>query len=149
MNHWQNINVTSLAQSHTFLPKLFFFHRVSGVYINVWKFQRGGGVIFLRSKIGNSREEGLACNSLCGGGMDIFWNYTMAHVTVRLQVSNYSQLSDYNFPDWLEQNTAVYVPITFEEIVLVMIKSESDVTSSVHLVTIQRNNFQITCTCKD
>ena len=49
----------------------------------------------------------------------------MAHVTVRLQVSDYSQLSDYNFADYLEQNTAVYAPITFEEIVIVMINSES------------------------
>ena len=30
-------------------------------------------------------------------------------------------LSDYNFADWLEQNTAVYASITFEEIVIVMI----------------------------
>ena len=30
-------------------------------------------------------------------------------------------LSDYNFADQLEQNTAVYAPITFEEIVIVMI----------------------------
>ena len=30
-------------------------------------------------------------------------------------------LSDYNFADQLEQNTAVYSPITFEEIVIVMI----------------------------
>ena len=28
-------------------------------------------------------------------------------------------LSDYNFADYLEQNTAVYAPSTFEEIVLV------------------------------
>ena len=29
---------------------------------------------------------------------------------------NYSQLSDYNFADQLEQNRAVYAPITFDEI---------------------------------
>ena len=29
-------------------------------------------------------------------------------------------LSDYNFADQLEQNTAVYSPITFEEIVIVL-----------------------------
>ena len=46
----------------------------------------------------------------------------LAHVTVRLQVSDCSQLSDYNFADKLEQNTAVCTPITFEEIVIVMIK---------------------------
>ena len=28
-------------------------------------------------------------------------------------------LSDYNFADYLMQNTAVYAPITFEEIVMV------------------------------
>ena len=39
----------------------------------------------------------------------------MAHVTVRLQVS------DYNLTDQLEQNTTVYSPITFEEIVIAMI----------------------------
>ena len=32
-------------------------------------------------------------------------------------------LSDYNFADWLEQNTAVYAPITFEEILIVMINT--------------------------
>ena len=34
------------------------------------------------------------------------------------------EVSDYNFADKLEQNTAVYAPITFEEIVIVMITSE-------------------------
>ena len=48
----------------------------------------------------------------------------MARVTVRLQVSDYSRLSDYNFADKLEQNTAVYASIKFEEIVIVMIKVE-------------------------
>ena len=45
----------------------------------------------------------------------------MAHVIVRLQVSDYSQLSDYNFVDKLEQTRALYAPITGEEIVTVMI----------------------------
>ena len=36
-----------------------------------------GGFIFLH-KNGNSGEVGgLSWNSLCGGGMDIFWNYTI------------------------------------------------------------------------
>ena len=39
--------------------------------------------------------------------VDLRW---LAHVTVRLQVSDYRQLSDYNFADQLEQNTAVYAP---------------------------------------
>ena len=54
----------------------------------------------------------------------------MAHATVRLiQVSDYSQLSDYDFAAYLEQNTAVYAPITVEEIVIVMIKAVIMATS--------------------
>ena len=53
-------------------------------------------------------------------GEDLRW---LACVTVQLQVSDYSQLSDYNLADQLEQNTAVYAPIKFEEIVIVMIKN--------------------------
>ena len=38
----------------------------------------GVGGLLLCSKNGNSGEEGGTCvNSLCGGGMDIFWNYTI------------------------------------------------------------------------
>ena len=53
--------------------------------------------------------------------VDLKW---LAHVTVQLQVSNYSQLSHYTVQLQLciliiEQNTAVYAPITFEEIVIV------------------------------
>ena len=36
-------------------------------------------------------------------------------------------LSDYNFADELEQNAAVYAPITFEEIVIVMMNHNIDV----------------------
>ena len=39
------------------------------------------------------------------------------------KLSNYRQLSSYNFADELEQNTAVYSPITFKEIVIVMINT--------------------------
>ena len=53
-------------------------------------------------------------------GEDLRW---LAHETVPLQVSNYSQLSDYNFADSLAQNTAVYTPITFEEIAIVLCTS--------------------------
>jgi len=50
------------------------------------------------------------------GGLSWEDSKWLAHVTtVRLQVS------DYNFADWLVQNTAAYAPITFEEIVTVMI----------------------------
>ena len=41
---------------------------------------------------------------------------------VRLQPTVRITLSDNNFADKLEQNTAVYASITFEEIVMVMIK---------------------------
>ena len=50
----------------------------------------------------------------------------LAHVTVWLQVSDYRQLSNYNFADWLEQNTAVYTPITLEEIIIVMITTSNE-----------------------
>ena len=53
----------------------------------------------------------------------------LANLSVCMQVSNYSQLSDYtvqiNPTQWLVKNKAVkYVPIKFVEIVMVMIKSE-------------------------
>ena len=48
----------------------------------------------------------------------------MAAPTVRLQVSDYSQLSDYNSTKWLVKNKAATAPDTFEEIVLIMIKFE-------------------------
>ena len=36
------------------------------------------GGLFLCSKNGNFGEEGgLGLNSLCGGGTDIFWNYSV------------------------------------------------------------------------
>ena len=37
-------------------------------------------------------------------------------------MSDHIQLSDYNFAAQLAQNTALYAPITFEEIVIVMVK---------------------------
>ena len=62
-----------------FLFKLLFSRGTGGYERNFWKFRRGGGFIFLH-KNGNSGEVGgLTCswNSLRGGGMDIFWNYTI------------------------------------------------------------------------
>ena len=41
--------------------------------------------------------------------------------TVPLQVSDYSQLSDYSSTEWLVKNNAASAPITFEEILMVMI----------------------------
>ena len=56
----------------------------------------------------------ILTNVAIGGfsGEDLKW---LAHITVRLQVS------DYNFADWLEQATAVYAPVSFEEIVIAKI----------------------------
>ena len=51
--------------------------------------------------------------------MDLVW---LAASTVRWQVSDYSQLSDYNWTERLVKNEAADAPITFEEIVMVMIK---------------------------
>ena len=51
------------------------------------------------------------------------WNYVkwLAQDIVWLQVYDYSQLSNYNCADKLGQNTVVYAPITFEEIVMIVI----------------------------
>ena len=40
-----------------------------------------------------------------------------------MQLSNYSQLSDYNHTQWLKKNKAVNAAIKFEEIVMVMINN--------------------------
>ena len=62
----------------------------------------------------------IVINSVIGGfsWVDLVW---LAASTVRLQVSNYSQLCDYNCTEWLVKNGAADAPITFEEIVMVMI----------------------------
>ena len=58
----------------------------------------------------------IVINAVIGGfsGEYLKW---LAHATLRLQVS------DYNFVDSLGQNKAVYAPITFEEIVIVVIRT--------------------------
>ena len=70
----------------------------------------------------------IVINSMIGGfsWVDLVW---LVALTVPLQVSDYSQLSYYT---WHKNSTEKYVkidsanaPITFEEIVMVMIKSES------------------------
>ena len=55
------------------------------------------------------------------------WKYLiwLAQETVQLQVSDYSQLSDYDFAAKLVQNTAVYGPFTFDEIVMIVINMEN------------------------
>ena len=58
----------------------------------------------------------IVFNSVIGGfgWMDLVWLTTS---TVRLQVSDYSQLSDYSSTEWLAKNKAVNAPIIFEEII--------------------------------
>ena len=50
--------------------------------------------------------------------VDLVW---LAASTFQLQVSDYSQLSDYNCTEWLVKNEAADAPITFEEIIMVTI----------------------------
>ena len=59
-------------------------------------------------------------NSVIGGfsWVDLVW---LATSIVPLQVSDYSQLSDYSSTEWLVKNNAANAPITFEEILMVMI----------------------------
>ena len=38
-------------------------------------------------------------------------------------MSDYSQLSDYSFTEWLVKNKAVNAPTTFEDIIMIMIKT--------------------------
>ena len=59
-------------------------------------------------------------NSVIGGFslVDLVW---LAASTFQLQVSDYSQLSDYNCTEWSVKNEAADAPITFEEIVMVTI----------------------------
>ena len=52
------------------------------------------------------------------GWVDPVW---LTAWTVRLQVFDYSQLSDYNCTEWLVKNKAANAPIKFEETVIVMI----------------------------
>ena len=51
------------------------------------------------------------------------WKYLkwLPQETIRLQVSDYSQLSDYSLADLLEQNRAFYAPFIFEDIVMIVI----------------------------
>ena len=63
-------------------------------------------------------------NSVIGGfsWVDLVW---LATSTVLLQVSDYSQLSDYSSTEWLVKNNAANAPITFEEILMVMITGKT------------------------
>ena len=63
-----------------FLAKSIFLEGM-GLYKIVVEIPEGWGVILV-AKNGNSGEEvgALRSNSLCGGGMDIFWNYTFTAI---------------------------------------------------------------------
>ena len=63
----------------------------------------------------------ILINSVIGGlsWVDFVW---MTTPTVRLQESNNSQLSDNSSTEWLVKSKEANAPITFEEIVTVMIK---------------------------
>ena len=65
----------------------------------------------------------IVINSVIGGfsWVDLAW---LAASNVRLQVSDNSQLSDHNCTEWLVRYKAADAPITFEQIVMVMIKAE-------------------------
>ena len=56
----------------------------------------------------------IVISSAIGGfsRVDLVW---LAASTVRLQVSDYSQLSDYNCTEWLVKSEAADAPITFED----------------------------------
>ena len=62
----------------------------------------------------------IVINSVIGG---LSWEVLvwLAASTVRLQVPDYSQLCDYNCTEWFVKIEAADAPITFEEIVMVMI----------------------------
>ena len=55
------------------------------------------------------------------GGLSWVHLISLADGTARFQVSNYSQLSDFNPTQQLVKNKAVNAPIKFEKIVMVMI----------------------------
>ena len=63
---------------------------------------------------------GYCANSVIGGFglVDLVW---LATPTVRLEVSDYNQLSDYSCTKWLLKNKAGNAPIKFEETIIAMI----------------------------
>ena len=67
----------------------------------------------------------------------------LADVTVRFQVSNYSQLSDFNPTQQLVKNKAVNAPIKFEKIVMVMIRCET-----VHSIRGGSLDSSLTASCE-
>jgi len=56
------------------------------VYIKLEEIPEGRGGYFCVQKMEiPGRRGGLALNSLCGGGMDIFWNYTLHIITCTIK----------------------------------------------------------------
>ena len=66
----------------------------------------------------------IVINTVIGGfsWTDSVW---LTASTAGLHVSDYSQLSDYNYTEWLMKNKAANAPITLEEIVMVMINTNT------------------------
>ena len=57
-----------------------FSRGVGGSLSYSWKFRRGGGHQFLAKMENPGRWGGPKWNSLRGGGLDIFWNYTFLNI---------------------------------------------------------------------
>ena len=79
-------------------------------------------IVRVINKIGRPQSGGFS------QWVDLIW---LAALTVRLKVSDYGQLSDYNFTEWSVKCKAADATITFEEIVMVMIKRETEGPSSL------------------
>ena len=88
----------------------------------------------------------IVSNSVIGGSfwVDLVW---LAALTVRLQVSYCSRMSDYNCTEWLVKNKAANALITFEKIVMVMINSAifEKQLKALHVV----HTFILTWSCLD
>ena len=79
-------------------------------------------IVRVINKIGRPQSGGFS------QWVDLVW---LAALPVRLKVSDYGQLSDYNFTEWSVKCKAADAKITFEEIVMVMIKRETEGPSSL------------------
>ena len=79
-------------------------------------------IVRVINKIGRPQSGGFS------QWVDLAW---LAALTVRLKVSDYGQLSDYNFTEWSVKCKAADATITFEGIVMVMIRRETEGPSSL------------------
>ena len=83
----------------------------------------------------------------CSGYCDNFCDWwVQLNALVRLQGSDYRQLSDYNPAQWLVKNKVVNAPVEFEEIVMVMIKT-TEVGKTIDKSIIVNNPFMIDIDC--